>query len=408
MYGWTGKLLRIDLATGKITKENLNMKDAKDYGGGRGLGTKYFCDEVDPKVEPLSKENKLIFMTGPLTGTAATSAGRYEVIAKAPLTGTIGAANSGGYFGPELKYAGYDGIIFENESKKPVYLYIRNDEVELRDASDLWGKTVHETTDILNEKYGDSYRVATIGPPAEQGCLFCGVINDKHRAAGRGGMGTVMGNKKLKAIVVRGTNSVKVARPKEFMDVMANAYTILKNDPVGGTGLGVYGTEVLVNIINESHALPVNNWRDGSYTPEADKTGGESLNEKYLVKNKGCMGCNISCGRVTRIVEGPYASKGEGPEYEAAWSFGADCGVYDLAAICKSNFLCNEYGMDPISMGSTIACAMELSEIGAISEDIIGFKLRFGDADAIVKLTEMTGKGEGFGKDLALGSYRLA
>lgn len=408
MNGWIGKILRIDLATGKIAKEDTNMQYAHDYVGGRGLGTKYFCDEVDPNVDPMSKDNKLLFMTGPLTGTAATSAGRYEVIAKAPLTGTIGAANSGGYFGPELKYAGYDGIIFENESKKPVYLYIKDDVVELRDASGLWGKTVYETTDILQKDLGDSFKVATVGPPAEQGCLFCGVLNDKHRAAGRGGLGTVMANKKLKAIAVRGTGSVKVARFDGFFEAMANAFDILKNDPVGGVGLGAFGTEVLVNIVNESHALPVENWREDSYTEEADKTGGESLNDKYLMKNKGCMSCNIACGRVTRISDGPYKSAGEGPEYEAAWSYGADCGVFDLAAICKANFLCNEYGMDPITLGATIACAMELYDKGCITEKEVGFPLKFGDAKAIVDLTEMTGKGEGFGKELALGSYRLA
>jgi len=409
MGGWTGKILRIDLATGEITREDIDMKDANDYAGGRGLGTKYFCDEVDPKVDPLSKDNKLIFMTGPLTGTAGTSTGRYEVIAKAPLTGTIGAANSGGYFGPELKYAGYDGIIFENESKKPVYLYIRDDDVELKDAKDLWGKTVYEVTDAIKEQHGDAFKVAAVGPPAEQGCLFCGVINDKHRAAGRGGLGTVMANKKVKAIAVRGTKGVKVARPKEFMAAMANAFTTLKNDPVGGVGLGVYGTEVLVNIVNESHSLPHKNWKDDSYSDQADKTGGEALiDNKYLVRNRGCMSCNIACGRVTRIPDGDFKSSGEGPEYEAAWAFGTDCLVFDLAAICKANFLCNEYGMDPISLGATIACAMELYEIGAITEKEVGFPLKFGDAKALVDLTEMIGKGEGFGKELAMGSYRLA
>jgi len=408
MNAWTGTIIRIDLASGSIQKEPLNLEDAHNYVGARGLGTKYFCDEVDPKVDPLSPENKLIFMTGPLTGTAAASAGRYEIVAKAPLTGTIGAANSGGHFGPELKYAGYDGIIFENASKKPVYLYINDDVVELRDASELWGKTVYETTDALNEACGESFRVSCIGPAGENGCLFAAVMNDKHRAAGRGGLGAVMGLKKLKAVAVRGTNSGTVAAPDKFYDAVEDARAKIKAHPVGGAGLAAFGTEVLVNIINESGGLPTRNWRDGGYFPEADATGGEALVEKYLVKNKGCFGCSIDCARVTRIDEGPFKSSGEGPEYEAGWAYGADCGVSDLAAICKSNFLCNEYGMDPITMGSTIACAMELSEMGAIPEEDVGFKLRFGDANAIVDLTEATAKNEGFGKVLALGSYRLA
>ncbi|MGE4483912.1 MAG: aldehyde ferredoxin oxidoreductase family protein [Oscillospiraceae bacterium] len=406
MNGWIGTILRIDLATGSIKKEPLNMKYAHDYVGARGLGTKYFCEEVDPKVDPLSPENKLIFMTGPLTGTIATSAGRYEVVAKAPLTGTIGASNSGGHFGPELKYAGYDGIIFENVSEKPVYLYIKDSTVELRDASGLWGKTVYEATDTLVAACGD-FRVACIGPAGENGCLYATVMNDKHRAAGRGGLGAVMGSKNLKAIAVKGSGSVTVARPEKFYDAVVNARALIKAHPVGGAGLAAYGTEVLVNIINESGALPTCNGRDGTVFAEADKTGGESLVNKYLVKNKGCFGCSIACGRVTRIPDGPYKSFGEGPEYEAGWSFGADCGVSDLAAICKSNFTCNEYGLDPITLGATIACAMELYEMGAIPKEDVGFPLRFGDTDAVVRVTEMAAKNEGFGKIVALGSYRL-
>lgn len=408
MNAWAGTIIRVDLATKKITKEPINLKDAHDYIGSRGLATKYFCDEVDPNVEALSPANKLIFMTGPLTGTGAASAGRYEVVAKSPLTGTIGAANSGGYFGPEVKYAGYDGVIFENASDTPVYLYIKDDVVELRDASGLWGKTVFETTDLLKEECGESFKVACIGPVGESGCLFSGVLNDKHRAAGRGGMGAVMGSKKVKALAVRGTGPVTVARPDKFMEAVVDARAKLKAHPVGGAGLAALGTQVLVNIVNESGSLPTRNWRDGAYFAEADATGGEALAAKYLVKNKGCFGCSIDCARVTRVPDGPYKGSGEGPEYETAWAFGAACGVSDLAAICKANYLCNEYGMDTITLGATIACAMELAEMGAIPEDSIGFKLRFGDADAVVKLVEMTGKSEGFGQMLALGSYRLA
>jgi len=280
--------------------------------------------------------------------------------------------------------------------------------VELRSAADIWGKTVHETTDMLKAELGDSFMVSCIGPPGENGCLFSGVLNDKHRAAGRGGMGAVMGSKKLKAVVARGTGSVDVANPEKFMEAIADARAKLKAHPVGGTGLPALGTMVLVNIINESGAMPTRNWRDGAYFENADATGGESLAAEYLVKNKGCFSCSIDCGRVTRVPDGPFKSEGEGPEYEAGWAYGAACGVSDLAAICKASFLCNEYGMDPITLGSTIACAMELSEIGAIPEEDIGFKLRFGDANAIVDLTEAVGKNEGFGKILALGSYRMA
>ena len=406
--GWIGTILRINLTEGSIKKEPLNMQDAHDYVGARGLGTKYYCNEVDPKIDPLSPENKLIFMTGPLTGTAACSSGRYEVVSKAPLTGIIGAANSGGHFGPELKYAGYDGIIFEGKADHPVYLHIDDDKVELLDAGELWGQGVHETTEALEAKHG-KVRVSCIGTPGERCMLYTAIMNDKNRAAGRGSMGAVMGSKNLKAIAVRGTGGVTVARPEGFMREVTKARTMLKEHPVTGNGLGTFGTEILVNIVNEVGGLPLRNGRDGSYWDKADDTSGEHLNETHLVKNQGCFGCSIACGRVTKIEgKGDLDGFGEGPEYEAGWSYGAACGVNDISSIVKANFICNEQGMDPITLGSTVACAMELYEMGAIPEEDIGFPLRFGDAAAMVKLTQMCADGEGFGKVIGLGSYRLA
>ncbi|HHY36721.1 MAG TPA: aldehyde ferredoxin oxidoreductase family protein [Firmicutes bacterium] len=408
MFGWAGTILRVNLSEGSIKKEALDLNDAKLYLGGRGLATKIMMDEVDPQVDPLSPENKLIFMTGPLTGTMAASPGRYMVIAKAPLTGTIGCANSGGHFGPELKFAGYDGIIFEGKAEKPVYLWINDDEVELRPAEHLWGKNVFETTDQLLAETAEDARVACIGPAGEKGVLFATVMNDKNRAAGRTGMGTVMGSKNLKAIVVRGTKSVAVAEPEKFKEVCTDARRKLKEHPVTGEGLRAYGTGVLVNILNQMGALPTRNWRDGGVFEHAEDISGETLAEKYLVRSKGCFGCSIGCGRLTRIPEGKFKSFGEGPEYEAEWSYGAACGVGDLAAICKANFLCNELGLDPITMGATIACAMEMYEKGILTREEVGRELKFGDAEAIVELTRMTGLREGFGDQLALGSYRLA
>ncbi len=407
-YGYTGTILRINLRKGTIVREPLNMNNAKQYVGARGLGTKYYCDECDPNCDPLGPDNKLIMMTGPLTGTMATSAGRYNAVAKSPLTGTIGAANSGGHFGPELKYAGYDGIIFEDQSEKPVYLYIDDATVELRDASELWGKDVFETTEALYAECGEDFRVACISAAAEEGCLFAGIMNDKHRAAGRGGIGAVMGSKKLKAVVVRGSGSLVVARPEKFYDECAKARGMLKAHPVTGAGLSAYGTMILVNIVNGVGGLPVNNGSAGSCFAQADDISGETLAAKHLIRNKGCFGCSIGCGRLVEIQSGEFKSKGEGPEYEAGWSFGADCGINDLGAACKANFLCNQYGIDPITMGATVACAMELFEKGYLTEEEVGFPLRFGDASAMVRATELTCKQEGFGKIMGLGSYRMA
>jgi aldehyde:ferredoxin oxidoreductase len=408
MYGWVDKIIRVNLTDGTITKEGLNLKDAKLYLGARGLGTKIFMDEVNPKVDPFSPDNKLIFMTGPLTGTLAACPGRYEVVTKAPLTGTIGASNSGGHFGPELKFAGYDGIIFEGTSEKPVYLYIKDDQVELRSAEHLWGKEVPATTDELVEETAEDARVACIGPAGEKLVLFATIMNDKNRAAGRSGLGAVMGSKKLKAIVVKGSGAIQVAQKDEFLAACLDSRKKMKAHPVTGAGLTAYGTQILVNILNQSGSLPTRNWRDGGVFEHAEEISGESLADKYLVRNKGCFGCSIGCGRITKITDGKYKGFGEGPEYEAGWSYGADCGVKELDAICKANFICNELGMDPITLGSTIACAMELSEKGIVSKEELGKELKFGDADAVVEFTRMTGYREGFGDKLAEGSFRMA
>ncbi len=409
MYGWIGKILRINLTTGTVAEESLKKSDMKDYIGARGLGTKIFCDEVDPKVEPLSEGNKLIFMTGPLTGTAASSAGRYNVVCKGVLNGTIAASNSGGNFGPEMKYAGYDGFIIEGKAKKPVYIWINNDKVEIRDASELWGKDVPATTDALREATDDEAKVACIGPAGENLVKFAAIMNDLNRAAGRSGVGAVMGFKNLKAIVVRGTKGMKVADNEAFLKAIMDARAKMAANPVTGAGLKAYGTNVLVNILNEHGGLPVNNFSEAAVFPDAEKISGEYQAEKYLVRNKGCFGCSAGCGRVSKVSQGKFKSMGEGPEYEATWSMGSNISVANFEAIQKANFLCNELGMDPITMGGTISCAIEMGVKGIIpEEDTGGLNLRWADADLLVDMVRKTAYREGFGDKLAEGSYRLA
>jgi aldehyde:ferredoxin oxidoreductase len=408
MYGWVGQILRVNLTDLTAKKEALDPVEAKSYIGARGLGTRYWIKECDPKIDPFSEANNMIFMTGPLTGTLATNAGRYNVVCKAPLTGAMAASNSGGYWGPELKYAGYDGIIIEGKADKPVYIWINNDKVEFRSAEELWGKDVNETTDTLREATDIDARVACIGPAGENLVKYACIMNDYTRAAGRSGVGAVMGDKKLKAIVVRGTGGVKVADDSAFLEALTKARKMVADHPVTGQGLPAYGTQILINILDQSGGLPVNNFRDSGTFPNADATSGETLSKTYLVRNKGCMGCNIGCGRIVNVPDGPFKGFGEGPEYEAGWSFGADCGIDDLAAIIKANNYCNELGMDPITLGSTIACAFELFEIGALKKEDVGRVLRWGDAEAMVELTRMTAFREGFGDELAEGSYRMA
>ncbi|MEN6572244.1 MAG: aldehyde ferredoxin oxidoreductase family protein [Anaerolineaceae bacterium] len=408
MNGWTGTTLRVNLTTGDIKKEPTNLQDARNFIGARGLASKILTDEIDPKIDPLSPANKLIFAPGPLSGTMAPSMGRYDVVCKAPLTNLIAASNSGGSFGPELKFAGYDMVILEGAAKKPAYLWIKDDAVELRDASAVWGMNVPDTTDALRAVTDEDAKVACIGPAGEKKVLFASIMNEMGRAAGRSGVGAVMGSKMLKAIVVVGTKPVTVADPDAFEKAVMVAREKISTHPVGGTGLRVYGTDVLVNILNSVGSLPTRNFHDG-YFANADKFGGESLTAKYLTRPRGCFSCIISCGRATKVTNPKFAGEGEGPEYESAWCFGSDCGIDDMDAITKANYICNDLGLDTITMGSTIACAMDLYESGHISlKDTGGMAVPFGDPELMVKLVEMTGNREGFGDQLAEGSYRLA
>lgn len=403
MKSYMGKILRVNLSTKAITTEPLNFQDAEAFLGGRGLGTKILLDEIDPQIDALSEENKLLFVTGPLTGTATPTGGRYMVVTKSPLTGTVASSNSGGFWGSEFKACGYDLMIVEGKADRPAYIHIEDDKVELRDAAHIWGRFSAETTQMLEKEIPERGKVLCIGPAGEKLSLMASVINDVDRAAGRSGVGAVMGSKNLKAITVKGSNKVEVADGDAVKNVVSNAIKMLRENGVTGTGLPTYGTAVLVNIINEQGVMPVNNFQGAQY-PEAEKISGETMTESYLTRKHACYRCPIACGRVV-------ARDGKdigGPEYETLWSFGSDCGVDDMSAIIEANFWCNEYGLDTISVGSTIAAAMELEQRGFITEsELGGLPLKFGDAECMVEWTKRIGAGEGLGADMAQGSYRL-
>jgi aldehyde:ferredoxin oxidoreductase len=420
---WNRKVLRVNLSAGTCVPEPLNMEWAMDYLGSRGLASKYLVEEIDPKVDPLSPENKMIMSTGPLTGTMASTGGRYTVVTKGPLTGAIACSNSGGFFGAEMKFAGWDMIIFEGKSPKPVYLYLENDQAELRDASHLWGQSTWHTEEAIKAAHQDPLiRVSSIGQAGENGVLYACIVNDLHRAAGRSGVGAVMGSKNLKAVAIRGTKGVSSVKDfKEFLKVTTEKKKILAENGVTGAGLPKYGTQVLMNVINEIGALPTRNHRDVQFE-SAGKISAEAMYEKrpsdgkpHLVTNAACFGCTIACGRISQIdqnhftvVNKPeYWGASGGLEYEAAWALGAANGVGDLEALQYANLLCNEVGMDPISFGATVGAAMELYDMGVLSKEQIGLEIPFGSAQALATLAEMTAKGEGFGKELARGSKRL-
>lgn len=421
--GWNRKVLRVNLTEGTCTDEPLNMQWADEYLGSRGLATKYLVSEIDPKVDPLSPENKLIMSTGPLTGTLASTGGRYTVVTKGPLTGAIACSNSGGFFGAEMKFAGWDMIIFEGRSPKPVYLYVENDKARLIDASDLWGKSCWETEEAIKHHHQDPLvRVSSIGLAGENQVLFACIVNDLHRAAGRSGVGAVMGSKNLKAVALRGTQGVSgIKDMKAFMKITAEKKKVLADNAVTGQGLPKFGTQVLMNVINEMGALPTRNHKDVQFE-NAGKISAEAMHEKrptdgktHLVTNAACFGCTIACGRISEIDKGhftvvnnpKYWGASGGLEYEAAWALGAANGVGDLEALQYANLLCNEQGMDPISFGATIGAVMELYEMGVLTKEQIGIEAEFGSAEALARLTEMTARGEGFGKEIGQGSRRL-
>jgi aldehyde:ferredoxin oxidoreductase len=406
--GYMGKILRVNLTTGKTSEEPLNEEIARKYIGARGYGVKIIFDEVPTNADPLGPENKLIFATGPLTLTTAPTGGRYDVVTKSPLNGVIAASNSGGFFGPELKKAGYDILIVEGKSEKPVYLWITDEKVEIKDASHLWGKDTYETTDTILSELGDkNIKVACIGPAGENLVKFAAVINDKARAAGRTGVGAVMGSKMLKAVAAKGTKRAPIANPEQFKEALRVAMDKIKTNGVTSQGLPTYGTMVLNHIIDEHGLYPAYNFQKGTYE-DVDKVSGEKLKETYLVRNKACFACPIGCGRVSKVPD--IEEEIEGPEYETSWSLSADVGVNDLIAVIKSHYLCNKMGLDPISLGSTIAAAMELYEKGILKKDEVGDapELKFGNTEAILVYPELIAKRVGIGNKLAEGSYDFA
>ncbi|MEM3738721.1 MAG: aldehyde ferredoxin oxidoreductase family protein [Thermoplasmata archaeon] len=398
MNGWCGKLLRVNLTEKTAKVEKLDEEILRNFIGGRGLGAKLLFDEVKPETEPLSPENKLIFTVGQLTATGAPTGGRYSITSKSPLTGTIFDSNSGGHFGLEIKKAGYDAIVIEGKAEKLTYLFLNDENVRFEDASSMAGLDTHSTTEKVLSETNEKAKVACIGPAGEKLALVSCIINDKHRAAGRGGLGAVMGSKKLKAIAVLGSGTPVITHPDRFEAAKKLALEAIAKNPVTKDALPNYGTAILVNIINEIGALPTRNYQEGTFK-DADAISGETLRERIFVRRSACAHCPIACGRVTKA----GGEEGEGPEYETVWAFGADCGINDIEKIALANYKCNRYGLDTISTGATIACAMELSERGVITDYI-----RFGNADTVLQLIDKIANLEGIGEKLAKGSLRFA
>ena len=418
---WQGQILRVNLTEGTCEAEPLNTKWAQEYLGTRGLATKYLWENMSPTADPMSPENVLIFATGPLTGTMASTSGRYAVVTKGPLTGAIACSNSGGKFGAELKYAGYDLLLIEGRSEVPVYLLIQDERVTLEPANEIWGTTVWNTEEWIRNRHSNpQLKVATIGVAGEQGVRYAAVINDLHRAAGRSGVGAVMGSKNLKAIAARGTRGVSVKDPVRFMEAVNHGKKILVESS-GRAGLTKDGTNAMLTVQQEFGGLPTRNFQEVQFegADKIDATAMQKVAEdghRNLVTNKACFGCTIACGRIAHIRENhftivnrkEYWHASGGLEYETAFAVGSVCGVDDIDACTFAGYLTNEHGFDPISFGVTLSAAMELYEMGVITkEETDGVELKFGNAEALTIMAEKTGKYEGFGQILGMGSKRM-
>ena len=397
MNGWAGKVLDIDLTSGTIKTYPLDEKMAHLFLGGRGLGARMLWDEVGPGVDPLSPENVLIFTNGPLTATGYQTSNRFSVSTKSPLTGTVLDANSGGFWGMQFKKTGYDALIVRGRSEKPVTIEITPAGIAIKDATALWGKRVRETTRLLGQN-NNKRNVLCIGPAGENLSRIAAIMNDGERSLARGGPGAVMGSKNLKAIVVEGKQRPDMEDPEQFKFLLYETRKLLRASPLTSQALPEFGTVVMMNIVNNIGALPTRNYQQSQFE-NAEAISGEELTDKYLVKNASCWACPIGCTRISKTDK----VEGEGPEFETTWAFGASCGIDDLAAIIEANAICNDLGMDTISAGSTIACAMELTERGKLDSD-----LRFGRADLLAPTLEDMGYRRGLGNELTDGSLRFA
>ncbi len=399
MNGWQGKSIWIDLSDERVKEVRIPEEWYKEYLGGTGVGIRIIWEYMKHDISPYDPENLLIFAVGPLTGTEVYGAGRHSVISVSPLTNTIFDSTSGGFFGAYMKFAGIDNLIITGKAESPKVLRIFEDEVEFLDGQEYWGKDTYQTTKELRKRLGSKYRVATIGPAGENLVRYASIINDPVHAAGRGGLGAVMGSKNLKAIAIGGAIKPKIGDKHRLDKLLKNMRIRITWNPILGRALPEFGTASLLNLINELGMLPTKNFERGTFDA-AEEISGESLKEQVLKKRKSCYNCPIACKRVTETEH----KKGDGPEYESIVNLGSMVLLNDISKITELNYLCNELGLDTISMGGTLACALELSEIGAMNR-----KLDWGDYDKLVEaIKEVAANKSELGKDLALGSKELS
>ncbi|MFW6117040.1 MAG: aldehyde ferredoxin oxidoreductase family protein [Thermoproteota archaeon] len=408
MHGYAGKILYVDLSTGKTKTEPLTEEVAKKFIGPTGFGIKMLLENLEPDVEPFDPENPLVFTVGPLAGTMAPTTGKHGVFARSPESNLLGEGYSTGFFGPELKRAGYDIVVLKGKCEKPCYLWIDDDSVQIMDASHLWGKTTWETETAIRDEIGDYYvRIACIGPAGEKMVRVGCIINDHWRAVGRTGLGAVMGSKNLKAVVVRGTNDVTVADPEGVREHSLELYEDMRHGP-NTVKYRTLGTPANILKMNKNACLPTKNYQQATFEG-AEKVSGEYLNEHFIVKIQGCEACPMRCEHVAEIPEGRWKGTNARMEYEIMMGLGPYCGVDSMEALIKAKELCDKYGMGAISTGIIIGFGMECYERGLIDKkDTGGLELEFGNAEAMVEMVQKIAKREDIGDVLAEGVKRAA
>jgi len=408
-YGYNGEILHVDLTTGKLEVEEPDEIFYRKYMGGSAMGATYLLKHTPPGAAPLGPENTLSLMTGVVAGAPFSGQSRVAATAKSPLSGLVGESTAGGFWPAELKFAGFDGIVIHGQAERPVYLWVHDGEVELRDAAHLWGQFTADVEDAIREELGDRrIRVLQCGPAAERGVRFGALINDANRVNGRGGMGTVMASKNLKAVAVRGHSRPELADPEAVRTLARWGADHLEES--GVAGLRFLGTASGILPQSKVGGLPTRNWASGTFEG-AGAISGQRIAETIRKGGDTCFGCVVRCKQVVEVTEGPFPvdPRYGGPEYETLGTLGSYCGVSDLVAIARANQLCNMYGMDTISCGATIAWAMDCFEQGLLAlEDTGGIELRFGNAKALVRMVEHIGEREGFGRVLGEGSARAA
>lgn len=412
MAGWTGKILRVNLTEEKIAVEDLDHKLASSFLGGRGIGTKILSDEVDPGISPLEDSNKLVFATGPLTGTGAIAGALCNVTTKSPLTGGITSASLLGNFGAELKFSGFDVVIIEGKSKFPMYLSIMNDRIRLMPALHLWGRTTDQTETLLKAEMDDIWKareihVVSIGPAGEKSTNIASLVHENCMSFGGSGVGTVMGAKNLKAIAIKGTKSIKVAKGSRFLLTISSLLDRIKSDPLISEKIRSFGTIFLTETIHQMGTLPVENFQTALFSA-IKNVGAGALAHSVLRGHRSCLTCPIGCLNITEVKGSPSNGRAVGFDYNTIAMLGPNLGIDHLPTIAKAYFLCIQLGIDPISLGAAIATATELYEKGMIPQDDTGQRLRFGHGENLISLIHLVGEAKGFGCILGCGAYGVA